>query len=81
MRWVCWLFGHRWVFLFGSYMKAMALAHLSSVAGEDHFCVRCGSFWEDAEPQDRAKFYSGVKPNWSNYPGVRPEDWSNHELH
>lgn len=65
MRWVCWIAGHRWVFLFGSLDKAVALAHLHPMAGEDHYCVRCGSYWDDARPEHRAKFYAGELPDGS----------------
>lgn len=64
IRLVCWLFGHRWFFLFGSLGKAAGLAHLHPMAGEDHFCTRCGTYWDDAEPGDRAKFYAGMRPDW-----------------
>jgi hypothetical protein len=63
MTWVCWLFGHRWVFLFGSMDKHIALAHRSPRAGEDHFCVRCGLLDEDARSEHRASFYAGELPD------------------
>lgn len=46
-RLFCILLGHRWRRLRTNVTKAIGLAHLSSMAGDDADCERCGAEWRD----------------------------------
>jgi hypothetical protein len=67
---LCWLIGHRWVRLRTNLTKAIWLAHLSPIAGEDLDCARCGHQWRD--------FYGfGITPENAHLCRVNPpEDWN-----
>jgi len=44
---VCWLIGHRWKVLRTNLTKLAGLVHLSTMAGQDADCERCGERWRD----------------------------------
>lgn len=46
-RLVCFFRGHRWKRIRTNATKAICLAHLSPIAGDDCDCERCGYQWRD----------------------------------
>lgn len=46
---LCWVLGHKWLWLRMNKLKHLGLVHLHVNAGLDLDCERCGYEWRDAD--------------------------------